>query len=139
MVRPAQEQQRLFTVGSNGGWQVRRPVSVPGDVCDLRAFEAGYASAYMRSWNNSLGFRDQIFEAKLKRNPQDPAARHNYELYKGKRFDTAGGSTMRYAPRMDRDWHLSNACEANSYRMGENAGIEAANEDYRALRAKEIR
>jgi len=94
----------------------------------------------MRSWNNSLGFRDQIFEAKLKRNPQDPVARHNYDLYKGKRFDAAGGgSTIQYAPKMDRDWHLSNACEANSYRMGENVGIEAAIEDYRALAAKEIR
>lgn len=137
-VRPPQETQRLFTIGT-GGWQVRRPVSIPGNVCDLQAFEEGYGAAYMRSWNQRIGNRDQVYLAMVKRNPNDPVARHNFELFKDKRFDLRGIRAVSYAPKMDEAWHLSNACQADSYRKGENAGIEAANEDYRALAAKEIR
>jgi hypothetical protein len=137
-VRPAPETQRLFTIGT-GGWQVRRLVNVPGDVCNLQAFEEGYAAAYMRSWNQRIGNRDQVFLAMVKRNPKDPVARHNFELYKDKHFDLRGIRAVQYAPKMDEAWHLSTACQADSYLAGQNAGTEGANEDYRELAAKEIR
>ncbi len=137
-VRPAPETQRFFTIGT-GGWQVRRPVSVPGDVCDMQAFEEGYTTAYMRSWNQRIGNRDQVFLAMVKRNPKDPVARHNFELYKDKRFDLRGIRAVQYAPKMDKAWHLSNACQADSYLAGQNAGTEAANEDYQKLSAQERR
>lgn len=137
-VRPAPETQRLFTIGT-GGWQVRRPVNIPGDVCDLQAFEEGYAAAYMRSWNQRIGNRDQVFLAMVKRNPKDPVARHNFELYKDKRFDLRGIRAVPYAPKTDESWRLTNACQADSYLAGQNANTEAANEDYRALAAQEIR
>jgi hypothetical protein len=40
---------------------------------------------------------------------------------------------------MDEAWHLSNACQADSYLAGQNAGTQAANEDYQKLSAQEMR
>ena len=109
------------------------------DACDPVAFKAGFQDQYVTHWNHTVGNQEAVYRLISQQHPENAAAHHNYELYRGKRLSGKGiGHQVEYALQFDTQGHIYNDCQARSYTQGERAGIQAAGQDLQALRDQEI-
>jgi hypothetical protein len=112
---------------------------VDADVCDPVAFKAGFQDQYVINWNQTVGNQESIYRLISQQHPENAAAHHNYELYRGKRLSGKGiGQQMEYRVQFDNQGRILNYCQSNSYMKGESAGIRAAGQDLKALRDQEL-
>lgn len=109
------------------------------EVCDKQAFQSGFSDEYVRNWNLEVGNREATYRLLFKSHPDDAAARHNYELYKGQTFSTKGiGNGMTYGINMDGKGNIKNPCQSGSYIQGRTAGTRAVTNDLKVLSEQEI-
>jgi hypothetical protein len=109
------------------------------DACDPTAFKAGFEDQYVTHWNMEIGSRETHYRFISQQRPENAAARHNYELYRGKPLSGKGiGYQMEYRVQFDNQGRILNYCQSNSYMKGESAGIRAAGQAIQALTDQEL-
>jgi len=109
------------------------------DVCDPVAFKAGFEDQYVANWNHTVIDREGFYRYLSQQRPNAAAARHNYDLYRGKRLSSKGiGRQMEYGVEFNNKGRILNYCQSNSYMKGERAGIQAAGRDLKVLADQEI-
>ena len=127
--------------GLRGGAGLPSTVAgVEADVCDPVAFKAGFEDQYVTNWNQTVGNRESTYRFISQQRPENAAARHNYELYRGKRLSGKGiGHQVEYGLQFDTQGHIYNDCQARSYTQGGTAGLHAVAQDLQALRDQELK
>jgi len=114
--------------------------AAPPDVCDPAAFKAGFEDQYVVTWNQIVGHQESLYRLLSQQHPENPAARQNYELYRGRRLSGKGiGHHVEYGLQFDTQGHLYNDCQARSYTQGGTAGLHAVAQDLKALRDQELK
>lgn len=114
-------------------------VETDGKVCDQAAFQAGITDQYVLGWNMGVGDREATYRFLAKNHPNNTAARHNYELYKGKTLSIKGtGNAMEYGTKMGDRGQILNPCQSSSYLQGESEGRRAVAKDLKTLAEQEI-
>lgn len=122
-------------VGGGSGYSPTIMVTVPANVCDRAAFDAGARYGYVSSWNDMARQRATMFQLQAS-SSHSSAAKRNGAMWAGKQIGTAGlASPASY--EMQVGVGVVN-CRYNSFTEGSSAGQEASLKDFQAMQAGEV-
>lgn len=127
-------------MGDGTGYQPALTMSMPGDVCNRKAFADGFKDAFMQNWNMSISTKVSQYQAMSMTKPKDAKVKANLAMYKSKIIGTKGyiGTNMDYqADYLLSSMHPKN-CAFRSYQQGKNNGMQSVSEHLKMVVAQEL-